>query len=153
MWCGVIQRGREGGSEGVRGEEVVWCDGGGRHWWVLTWYPKINDERQMLFIVSFHFHTWAVVVICGHVVSICQQSFSNVGGHFRMWVVMFICGQLSCGGGGGGLPWPVLVFSCHIAVSDMAPGFPVSKESGGRGVFTHLLVVIAASDVGPRCCW
>jgi len=42
--CGVIQRGREGGGEGVRGEGVVWSDGGGRHWWVLTWCPKINDK-------------------------------------------------------------------------------------------------------------
>ena len=48
-----------------------------------------------------------------------------------MWAVVFIHGWLLCGG--GGLPWPVLVFHCHVAVSDMAPGFPVSKESGGRG--------------------
>jgi len=32
----------------------------------------------------------------------------------------------------------------------MAPGFPVSKESGGRSVFTHLLVVVVASDVGAH---
>ena len=70
-----------------------------------------------------------------------------------MWAVIFECGWLSHGGGGGGLPWPVLVFCCHVAVSDVAPGFPVSKESGGRGVFTHLLVVIVASDVGPQCHW
>jgi len=68
-----------------------------------------------------------------------------------MWAVIFICGQLSCGGGGGSLPWLVLVFRCHVTVSDVAPGFPVSKESGGRGVFTHLLVVVAASDVGAHC--
>jgi len=65
-----------------------------------------------------------------------------------MWAVVFIRGWLSHGGGGGGLLWLVLVFRCHIAVSDVAPGFPVSKESGGRGVFTHLLVVVAASDMG-----
>ena len=66
--------------------------------------------------------------------------------------VVFVCGQLSHGGGGGSLPWLVLVFHCHIADSDMTPGFPVSKESGGRGVFTHLLVIVA-SDVGPWCHW
>ena len=55
-----------------------------------------------------------------------------------MWAVIFVCGRLSCGGGGGGLPWPVLVFGCHVAVSNVAPGFPVSKESRGMGVFTHL---------------
>jgi len=70
-----------------------------------------------------------------------------------MQVVVFIRGWLSRGGGGGSLLWPVLVFCCHIAVSNMAPGFPVSKESGGRGVFTHLLVVIAASDMAPQCRW
>ena len=52
-----------------------------------------------------------------------------------MQAVTFVHGWLSRGGGGGGLPWPVLVFGCHVAVSNMAPGFPVSKESGGRGVF------------------
>jgi len=80
-------------------------------------------------------------------------SFLYMGSHFRMWVVVFVHGRLSRGGGGGGLPWPVSVFCCHVAVSDVAPGFPVSKESGGRGVCTHLLVVIAASDVAPRCHW
>jgi len=30
----------------VRGEGVVWCDGGGRHWWVLTWCPKINENHN-----------------------------------------------------------------------------------------------------------
>jgi len=69
-----------------------------------------------------------------------------------MWAVIFVCGRLSHGGGGG-LLWPVSVFCCHVTVSDMAPGFPVSKESGGRGVFTHLLVVIAASDMAPQCHW
>jgi len=64
-----------------------------------------------------------------------------LGGRCRLWArrfhmqaVVFECGQLSCGGGGG-LPWPVLVLGCHVADSDVAPGFPVSKESGGRGVF------------------
>ena len=99
----------------MRGEGVMWCDGGGRHWWVLT--------------------TWVVVVICGHIVSICRQLFSNAGSCFRTWVVVLVHGWLSRGGGGGGLPWPVLVLGCHVADSDMAPGFPVSKESGGRGVF------------------
>ena len=70
-----------------------------------------------------------------------------------MWAVVFICGWLSRGGGGGSLLWPVSVFCCHVADSDMAPGFPVSKESGGRGVFTHLLVIVGASDVGPWCHW
>ena len=91
----------------------MWCDGGGRHWWVLT--------------------TWVVVVVCGRVVSVCGRSFSNAGGRFRTWVVVLIRGRLLRDGGGGGLPWPVLVLGCHVAVSDVAPGFPVSKESGGRG--------------------
>ena len=98
----------------MRGEGVMWCDGGGRHWWVLT--------------------TWVVVVVCGRVVSVRGRSFSNAGGCFRMWAVVLVRGRLSCGGGGGGLPWLVLVLGCHIADSE-APGFPVSKESGGRGVF------------------
>jgi len=103
----------------------------------------MNDECRS----SFHF-----VFICRRSLSSVGMLFPYVGGHFRMWVVVF-GGRLSCGGGGGGLPWPVSVFRCHVTVSDMAPGFPVSKESGGRGVFTHLLVVIAASDVTPhRCC-
>jgi len=79
-------------------------------------------------------------------------SFLYLGSHCRLWVchfctqvVIFECGK--CGGGGGSLPWLVLVFGCHITVSDVAPGFPVSKESGGRGVFTHLGWV----DV-PCCC-
>jgi len=83
----------------------------------------------------------------------CLVSFSYLGGCCCLWVhcfhmraVVFVHGRLSCGGGGGSLPWPVLVFGCHVAVSDVAPGFPVSKESGGRGVFTHLGWV----DV-PRC--
>jgi len=61
--------------------------------------------------------------------------FPYAGGRFQMWVVVLVGGQLSHGGGGGGLPWLVLVLGCHVAVSDVAPGFPVSKESGGRGVF------------------
>jgi len=60
-------------------------------------------------------------------------SFPYVGGCFRTWAVVLVRGRLSRGGGGGGLPWLVLVLGCHIAVSDVAPGFPVSKESGGRG--------------------
>jgi len=62
-------------------------------------------------------------------------SFPYPGGRFQTWAVILIHGWLSRGGGGGSLPWPVLVLGCHIAVSDVAPGFPVSKESGGRGVF------------------
>jgi len=87
-------------------------------------------------------------------------SFLYAGGHCRLWaccfcmqVVVFVHGRLSHGGGGGGLPWLVSVFRCHVTVSNVAPGFPVSKESGGRGVVTHLLVVVAASDVAPRCRW
>ena len=76
-----------------------------------------------------------VIVICGRIVSVRGRSFLNTGSCFRMWVVVLICGQLSRGGGGGSLLWPVLVLGCHVADSDVAPGFPVSKESGGRGVF------------------
>jgi len=54
----------------VRGEGVMWCDGGGRHWWVLT--------------------TWVVVVICGHIISVCGQSFSYVGGGCVV-VVVAVC--------------------------------------------------------------
>jgi len=42
----------------------------------------------MPFIVWFHFHTWTVVVVCEHVVSVRGWSFSNVGGHFHMWAVV-----------------------------------------------------------------
>ena len=69
---------------------MVWCDGGGRHWWVLTWCPKINDERRMLFIVWFGFCTWAVIVVCGCIVSIRRQSFLNVGG-CHVVVVVVVC--------------------------------------------------------------
>jgi len=97
--------------------------------------------------------SFCFVFVRGRSLSSVGASFPYVGGHFRMWAVIFVCGRLSCGGGGGGLPWPVSVFHCHVTVSDVAPGFPVSKESGGRGVFTHLLVVVVASDVAPRCRW
>ena len=103
-----------------------------------------NNECHSLFHLVF---------ICGSLLSSVGMSFPYAGGRFQMWVVIFVRGRLSRGGGGGGLPWPVSVFCCHIAVSDVAPGFPVSKESGGRGVCTHLLVVIAASDVAPQCRW
>jgi len=76
----------------VRGERVVWCDGGGRHWWVLTWCPKINDEQQMPFIIWFHFHTWVVIVICRCIISIPGQSFLYVGGcHVVVVVVVVVC--------------------------------------------------------------
>jgi len=104
----------------------------------------MNDECRSL----FHF-----VFVRGWLLSSVGASFPYAGSHFRMWAVIFICGWLLCGGGGDGLPWLVSVFRCHIAVSDVAPGFPVSKESGGRGVFTHLLVVIVASDMAPQCRW
>jgi len=104
----------------------------------------MNDECRS----SFHF-----VFIRGRSLSSVGMLFPYVGSRFRTWAVVFVRGRLSRGGGGGGLLWLVSVFHCHIAVSDVAPGFPVSKESGGRGVFTHLLVVIVASDVAPRCRW
>jgi len=44
----------------------------------------------MPFIVSFHFRMWAVVVVCGHIVSICGRSFSNVGS-CRVVVVVVVC--------------------------------------------------------------
>ena len=78
--------------------------------------------------------SFGFIFIPGRSLSSVGTSFPYAGSHFRMWVVVFIRGWL-LRGGGGGLPWPVLVFGCHVAVSDVAPGFPVSKESGGRGVF------------------
>ena len=94
------------------------------------------------------------IFVRGQLLSSVGVSFPYTGGRFRTWALIFVCGRLSCGGGGGGgLLWPVSVFCCHVAVSDVAPGFPVSKESGGRGVFTHLLVVVAASGVAPQCRW
>jgi len=75
------------------------------------------------------------IFIPGRSLSSVGTSFLYAGSHFRTWAVILIHGWLSRGGGGGGLPWLVLVFGCHVADSDVAPGFPVSKESGGRGVF------------------
>jgi len=71
----------------------VWCDGGGRHWWVLTWCPKINDKQRIPFIVSFRFHTQVVVVVCGHVISIHGQLFSYVGSCCVVVVVAVCHGQ------------------------------------------------------------
>ena len=122
MWCGVMEEGDTGGySHGVL-------------------KSMTNDECCS----SFHF-----VFIRRQSLLSVGALFPYAGSHFRMWAVIFVHGQLLCGGGGGSLPWPVSVFCCHVAVSDVAPGFPVSKESGGRGVFTHLLVVVAASDMAP----
>jgi len=126
----------------VRGEGVVWCDGGGDTGGYSHGVLKsmTNDECHS----SFHF-----VFIRRQSLSSVGVSFPYAGSHFQTWVVVFIRGQLLHGGGGGGLLWLVSVFRCNVAVSDVAPGFPVSKESGGRGVFTHLLVVVMASDVAP----
>jgi len=97
--------------------------------------------------------SFCFIFIRGRSLSSVGMLFPYAGGRFRTWAVIFVRGWLSRGGGGGSLLWPVSVFHCHVTVSDMAPGFPVSKESGGRGVFTHLLVVVAASDVAPQCRW
>jgi len=72
-------------------------------------------------------------------------SFLYVGSCFQMWAVVLVRGRLSRGGGGGGLPWPVLVLGCHVADSDVAPGFPVSKESGGG------CVCVWTVGMGWRC--
>ena len=80
----------------------------------------------------------------GQSLSSVGASFPYAGSHFQTWVVVLVRGWLSHGGGGGGLPWPVLVLGCHIAVSDMAPGFPVSKESGGG-------VCVLTVGMGWRC--
>jgi len=68
-----------------------------------------NDECRS----SFRF-----VFVHGRSLSSVGASFPYAGSHFRMWAVIFIHGRLSCGGGGGGLPWPVSVFCCHVAVSN-----------------------------------
>jgi len=94
-----------------------------------------NDECRSSFCFVF---------VCGQSLLSVGTSFPYVGSRFRTWVVIFVCGQLSHGGGGGSLPLP-----CRC----QRRGFPVSKESGGRGVFTHLLVVVAASDMAPQCRW
>ena len=126
VWCGVMEGGDTGGySHGVL-------------------KSMTNDECHS----SFRF-----IFVRRQSLSSVGTSFPYMGGHFRIWAVIFIHGWLLRGGGGGSLPWPVSVFRCHIAVSNVAPGFPVSKESGGRGVFTHLLVIVAASDVAPQCHW
>ena len=75
---------------------MVWYDGGGRQSLVLTLCPKINDEQQLLSIVSLppgHFRTWVAVLVCGPL-------FSCVSTCFCMWVVIFEWGWLSsCLGG------------------------------------------------------
>ena len=116
-----------------------WCDGGGRHWWYSHGVLKsmMNDECHSSFGFVF-IPGWSLLSV--------GTSFPYTGGHFRMWAVVFICGQLSHGGGGGGggLLWLVLVFGCHVTVSDVAPGFPVSKESGGRGgLMCHVIIVVS----------
>jgi len=47
----------------------------------------------MPFIISFRFHTWAVIVVCGCVVSVCGQSFSYVGSCRVVVVVVVCCGR------------------------------------------------------------
>ena len=83
----------------MRGEGVMWCDGGGRHWWVLTCHPKINDECHS----SFGF-----IFIPGQSLSSVGTSFPYAGSRFQTWAVVFIHGWLSHGGGSG---WGGLM--CH----------------------------------------
>jgi len=47
----------------------------------------------MPFIISFRFHTQAVVVICGCIISVCGQLFSYVGGCHVVVVVAVCHGQ------------------------------------------------------------
>jgi len=80
----------------------------------------MNDECRSSFCFVF---------IPGQSLSSVGTLFPYVGGRFQMWAVVLIHGRLLHGGGGGGLLWLVLVFGCHVADSNVAPGFPVSKES------------------------
>jgi len=124
----------------------MWCDGGGRHWWVLT--------------------TWVVIVVCGRIISVRGRSFSNVGGHFRTWAVVFECGRSFSNVGGCSRTWAVVVWwwwwrSAVAGLSTWLPcrcqrrgtWLPCQQRKWGEGVFTDLLVVVAASDVAPRCRW
>jgi len=65
-----------------------------------------------------------------------------------MWAVIFIRGQLSRGGGGGGLLWLVLLFGCHVAVSNMGP----QCHWRGGGVGCSSLLVPFMGGVLSRSC-
>ena len=119
----------------------MWCDRGGRHWWVLTWCPKINDEQRMPFIILFCFHMRAVVVVCGRIVSICRRSFSYVGGCRVVVVVVVCCGRSQY------FVATSLTATWHLA------SLSAKKVGGEVCLCTHLLVVVAASDMAPRCHW
>ena len=100
-------------SEGERRDGVEWSDGergdegGGRVWGrvrkggdtvALTWCLKsmMNDKCCLSFglgSLSPCFHLWAVVFICGWLLSYIILT-SYVGIHFYAWAFVFMCGRL-----------------------------------------------------------
>ena len=107
----------------------------------------------MLFIISFRFHMQAVIVICGRIVSIhgwlllsVGTSFPYTGGRFHTWaVVMWWWWWWSAVAG--------LSISLPRRCQRRGTWLPSQQRKWGEGVFTHLLVVVAASDVAPQCRW
>ena len=103
---------REGGREAGRREGVVWCDRegggsgegeGGRGRKGEGGRGKGGRGRKSFLYLGSHFcmwahcfRMWAVIFVCGHVVSIHRQSFLNVGscpymGGCGRWVPCYCC--------------------------------------------------------------
>ena len=67
------------GGRRVR-EGVVWCNEGGRQWWVLTHCCLIFIHGWSSLYMDSCCLTWAVVLVCWHL-SLC------VGSSLHMWAV------------------------------------------------------------------
>jgi len=96
-----------------------------------------NDECHS----SFHF-----VFVRGWLLSSVGASFPYMGGRFRTWVVVAWWWW-----------WRSAVASLSISLprrcQRRGTWLPCQQRKWGEGVFTHLLVVVAASDVAPQCRW
>jgi len=102
----------------------------------------------------------------GWLLSSVGTSFPYAGGRFRMWAVVFERGRSFSNVGGRSRTWAVVAWwwwwqSAVAGLSTWLPcrcqqcgtWLPCQQRKWGEGVFTHLLVVVAASDVAPRCHW
>jgi len=130
MWCNTEGEGRE------------WCgvmeggDTGGYSHGVLK--SMTNNECRS----SFHF-----VFVCRRSLSSVGASFPYTGGRFRTWAVVVWWWWW----------WRSAVAGLSISLprccQRRGTWLPCQQRKWGEGVFTHLLVVVAASDVAPRCHW